>query len=164
MTDYYKILNVSLQKKKGTITDEMVEKNYEAKRQQFLKMQKAEGKMKIFGSDEIGAILENEYLDLLENAYYAIRTENARMHYDELYASIQEYLREKEQAKQNARSEDKEDKKDQTMKEDSFQNILDTINKKNPTTDQLISKIKEEAEKKYPIKKPENIDNEDMER
>lgn len=99
MVDYYKILNVSMQKKKGTLTDEMVEKNYIAKKEQYLKMKKNKDKMENIDSVELQAILDGGYLDLLENAYYALKTENARLHYDELYASIEEYEKELEKVK-----------------------------------------------------------------
>ena len=99
MDDYYKILNVSMQKKKGTLTDEMVEQNYSAKREQYLKMENIKRKIDNVGSEELQALLEGRYLELLENAYYAIRTENARKHYDELCAIIEKYKQELEQAK-----------------------------------------------------------------
>lgn len=137
MIDYYKALNLSLAKQKGIITDEMVEKNYLAKRQQYLAMKEAkklQTKDINLKSEELAAFLEDDYLTLLEDAYYALSSDNARKHYDELMEKIKEHI---EQQRKN-----------------KYTNInFEKMVKQTTTLDtkQLLDKIKQEAKEKYPI-------------
>lgn len=55
-------------------------------------------------------------------------------------------------------------KKEKSSNVNSIQEILGMINKEKTNTSELIAKIKKEAERKYPIKKPEEIANDDMEK
>ena len=54
--------------------------------------------------------------------------------------------------------------KEKSSKVNSIQGILGMINKEKTNTSELIAKIKKEAERKHPIKKPEEIENDDMEK
>ena len=86
MVNYYSILNLGLNKKRGNITDELVKNHYE----KAMKLCEEQG-IKFFGSMEA---LE-DYKEMLKDAYRAIGTENARKHYDELLYTIEEYMRTK---------------------------------------------------------------------
>ena len=117
MVDYYKILNLSLQKQNGKLTDEMVKRNYLAKRENYLRMKEKEEHLRAhderqslklkkakeglnkFDSDEINEYFGGDYLTLLQDAYNAIKTEDSRKHYDEL---LKEMQKRKEQEKNNA--------------------------------------------------------------
>lgn len=54
--------------------------------------------------------------------------------------------------------------KEKSPNVNSIQGILGMINKEKTNTSELISKIKKEAERKHPIKKPEEFENDDMEK
>ena len=71
MVDYYKILNLSMQKKEGKITDELVKEYYD-------KAMKRVKEYNNFFDDEI-----------LNDAYMALANENARKHYDELMIMLE---------------------------------------------------------------------------
>lgn len=119
MIDYYKILNLSLQKQNGKITDEMVKRNYLAKikiyqkmkekekyikskgKGQRLRLEKAEENLSRFNSEEMNEYLLGDYLTLLQNAYNAIKTESDRKRYDE-------YCKEMEKRKQNTDNAERE--------------------------------------------------------
>lgn len=88
MLNYYKLFNLEMYRQKGiTITDEMVEKAYLSKKNQYLKMMKKEtesSKKMNIDNEEARSIEEGEYLEVLEEAYFAIRTQKDRVSYDEL--------------------------------------------------------------------------------
>lgn len=87
MRNYYNIFNLGLAKQKGIITDEMVEKVYLNMKEQYLKFQEKNTKngiknKKVRASEEVRIIQEGNYLEELERAYNAIRTQEKRMEYD----------------------------------------------------------------------------------
>ncbi len=101
MTDYYKILNLGLQKTKGKVTDEMVEKNYLIIKENYLKMLEKEkirthnkdlkvGNSKKYNSEVLDAYVNGTYLTLLEDAYNALKTEESRSHYDVILKKMKE--------------------------------------------------------------------------
>lgn len=145
--DYYKVLNLSLAKKKGKITDEMVKNNYESKRAQYLSMKKNKQPDSLnfnIMSDELNAYLQDDYLELLEDAFYALSTENARKHYDELLEMINEHI-------QNQRK--------LNVKQLDFKKMIQFT--KTVDTKELLDKIKNEASKKYPIQEIDGQENND---
>lgn len=83
MVDYYKVLNLGLCKKQGLITDELVKQHYESLKKQYYKFYQ--------NAEEL-----QENLDILNDAYSAIKTEDSRKYYDELVNEINEYLQQKQ--------------------------------------------------------------------
>lgn len=147
MIDYYKVFNLSLAKQNGTLTDEMVRKSYEAKKEQYLKMKSKENQKELNGdsinSVELSAYQDDDYLTFLEDGYCAIHSENARKHYDELMEKIQEHI-------------DKQRK-------NKFTNInFEEMIKQTKTLDtkQLLEEIKLKASEKHPIPEPKEISSE----
>lgn len=175
MEDYYKLLNLSMAKEKGMLTDEMVERNYNAKREQYLKMKKAGTNIKGVNSGELDALNDGDYLQLLEDAYCALKTENSRKHYDELWSSIQANREKNKQNEEKTTVEHKEMAKEKTTNgyqetskqpRDDFAKVLGLMKEmKNdkPDTAQIIKKIRQEADEKYPLiqENKENKDNMD---
>lgn len=136
MIDYYKIFNLTLAKQKGTITDEMVRKAYETKKEQYIKMQKNKNlKSQNIGitSDELTAYLDGDYLQILQDAYYALSSENARKHYDELMENINRHIEE------------------QRVIKSKKSGLEEMVQSTNLSTKELLDKIIREAKKKYPI-------------
>lgn len=136
MIDYYKIFNLTLAKKKGTITDDMVRSAYETKKEQYIKMQKNKNlRSQNIGiaSDELTAYLDGEYLQILQDAYYALSSENARKHYDELMENINRHIEE------------------QRIIKSKNSGLEEMIQSTNLDTKELLDKIKKEAKQKYPI-------------
>ncbi len=82
MVDYYKILNLSMQKKEGKITDELVKEYYD-------KAMKRVKEYNNFFDDEI-----------LNDAYMALANENARKHYDELMIMLETHKQTKKAQRQ----------------------------------------------------------------
>lgn len=135
MVNYYSILNLGLNKKRGNITDELVKNHYE----KAMKFCEEQG-IKFFGSMEV-----------LEDAYRAIGTENARKHYDELLYTIEEYMRTKKVEKlieQKSKKVELDKGKISNFK-DAIRNIT-----KNEDTKEILEQIKKQAQEKYPIPKP----------
>lgn len=142
MVNYYSILNLGLNKKRGNITDELVKNHYE----KAMKLCEEQG-IKFFGSMEV---LE-DYKEMLKDAYRAIGTENARKHYDELLYTIEEYMRTKKVEKlieQKSKKVELDKGKISNFK-DAIRNIT-----KNEDTKEILEQIKKQAQEKYPIPKP----------
>lgn len=277
MIDYYKILNLGLQKSKGNVTNELVEKNYLIIKENYLKMME-KGKIKNHNknveenkksnSELLDAYLSGEYLKVLEDAYNALKTEESRSHYDVILkqmkeqeekqkqsvhtktikqeqqkpinqmqqktttqvqyepmkriqnnqvqeqieqqkpkkeldiipinrtpknvrqnrqrqqvgqlrqtqkiSQIQQLRREQQlrqlqeerqqQLRQVQSQQVKQMKQEKSSNVNSIQGILGMINKEKTNTSELIAKIKKEAERKHPIKKPEEIESDDIEK
>ena len=147
--DYYKILNLSdLKKRNQVITDKMVERNYLAITDNYKKMAYNKGnnlrleqmketvKNKKNVSIEVLAHINGTYLTLLQKAYDALKTQEARDNYEERWNEIQQENKQKMEGQID--SNIKQDVKVQTREvEQSKQNIsereLDVIpvNRKN---------------------------------
>lgn len=146
MVDYYSILNLSLDKKRGNITDELVKRRYE----EAMKICKEQG-IKFFGSME--KLEENE--EMLKDAYRALATENARKHYNELLSIIEEHKRTLKLEKgieQKATKLGLDKGKISDLK-NAFQNMTRTKD-----TKEILGKIRKQAQEKYPISKPEEFE------
>lgn len=141
MVNYYKILNLSLAKEKGTITDELVRKNYVSIKEQFFKLQE---------NNQIN--LKSNYLDIdiIEDAYRALATENSRRHYDELVQNISEYLEQK-RSKQTNEIKEKATKQEERLQ---FNEMIKMMSKP-INTEELIEEIKKDAQRKHPIQEQE---------
>ncbi len=136
MIDYYRILNLSMQKKQGKITDELVKEKYD----------EAMKRIKEY---------ENFFdAEILDDAYRALANENARKHYDELMTMLEEDAQAKKSRKQQG-SEEKTTElgkgKISSLKE-AMQNMS-----KSPDTKEILKQIKEKAQKEHPIPKPEEL-------
>lgn len=137
MIDYYRILNLSMQKKQGKITDELVKEKYD----------EAMKRIKEY---------ENFFdAEILDDAYRALANENARKHYDELMTMLEEDAQAKKSRKQQG-SEEKTTElgkgKISSLKE-AMQNMS-----KSPDTKEILKQIKEKAQKEHPIPKPEELE------
>lgn len=136
MIDYYRILNLSMQKKQGKITDKLVKEKYD----------EAMKRIKEY---------ENFFdAEILDDAYRALANENARKHYDELMTMLEEDAQAKKSRKQQG-SEEKTTElgkgKISSLKE-AMQNMS-----KSPDTKEILKQIKEKAQKEHPIPKPEEL-------
>lgn len=141
MINYYKMFNLTLAKEKGIITDEMVKRAYLDRKQKYLELRDKDNKSMDSvktNNEQLIAFMENDYIQLLEDGYYAIRTTNARKHYDELLKTLEEHIQ---------RSKVEELK--------SITDLKDFIQKPQSTTE-LLRKIMADAEEKYPIKQYES--------
>lgn len=146
MVDYYRILNLKWNKEKGNITDELVEKHYIER----VKICEEYG-IKFFKTE---AML-NEYRIILDSAYMALATENARKQYDELIDML-EHIQTKETEKQKniepkTRKVDTNNGKISSLKV-AMQNITKT-----PDTKEILEQIKQKAQKDHLIPKPEEL-------
>lgn len=132
MVDYYRILNLSMQKKQGKITDELVKKSYDEA------MKRAKEYHNFF-DDEI-----------LNDAYMALANENARKHYDELMDMLETH-------KQIKKSEKQKSTEPKTTKADTNKGKISNLKtamqnmSKSPDTKAILMQIKEQAEKEHPI-------------
>ena len=118
--DAYKMLNLRDQKRRGNvITDEMVQRNYLAIRDSYLRMSerhnivdyqnensrielgKTRENFSRTNSEEINAMMRGDYLELLQKAYETISTEDARANYEEEWQEIQK----QEEQERNNRNE-----------------------------------------------------------
>lgn len=161
--NYYKILNLTIAKQKGSITDELVRKNYLQLKEQYIKLSEktAINKVKKAKSSSIKALTEIfslDYKQILEDAYNALATENGRKHYDELLMEIEEHLKKTQETnKTKTNSSNKEETEIAKMeeKQDFGKKFKEAIKNTNQSvnTKQILEKIKQEAEKKYSIDK-----------
>lgn len=132
MVDYYRILNLSMQKKQGKITDELVKKSY----YEAIKRSK---EYHNFFDDEI-----------LNDAYMALANENARKHYDELMDMLEKHAQTKKAEKQK-NIEPKTRKVDTNKgKISNLETAMQNMSK-SPDTKAILKQIKEQAEKEHPI-------------
>lgn len=139
MVDYYRILNLSMQKKQGKITDEMVKKHYD-------EAMKRKKDFYNFFDDEI-----------LNDAYLALANENARKHYDELMDMLEKDAQRKKSEKQ-INIESKTRKVDANKgKISNLKNAMQNMSK-SPDTKEILKQIKEQAQKEHPIPKPEEFE------
>lgn len=139
------MFGLSLAKQKGIITDEMVEKAYLDRIQKYLEFKNRDSNninsVKI-NNEQLIAFLENDYIELLEDGYYAIKTADARKHYDELLQMLEKHVQ---------RSKQEELKPITDLKA-----VIQSINKKPESTTELIRKIKADAAEKHPIPQYDN--------
>ena len=144
MVNYYRMFNLSLAKEKGIITDEMVKKAYLDRKQKYLELRdKNNNKNSVkINNEQLIAFMEDSYMELLEDGYYAIKTANAREHYDELLQMLEEHIQ---------RSKLEELKPITNLKD-----VIQSINKKTVKTTELIRKIRADAEAKYPVSQYDN--------
>jgi hypothetical protein len=153
MIDYYRILGLTLAKSKNTITDDMVRRNFLAKKQQYEKMMQnnkgKELKSNYTASIEVQAMIDGDYLDLIEDAYYALATENSRKHYDELSNELNKHIEEQKSKNKLYADSAKNNLKGQ------INNMVHTAN-----NGELLEEIKKRAREKYPITQ-ENKRNDD---
>lgn len=138
MVDYYRILNLSMQKKQGKITDELVKKYYD-------EAMKRDKEYNNFFDDEI-----------LNDAYRALANENARKHYDELMDMLETH-------EQTKKAEKRKNIEPKTRKVDTNKGKISNLKtamqnmSKSPDTKEILKQIKEQAEKEHPISKPEEL-------
>lgn len=137
MIDYYRILNLSMQKKQGKITDELVKKNYD-------EAMKRAKEYENFFDDEI-----------LKDAYRALANENARKHYDELMNML-----EKEEQAKKLRKQQKSGEKTIGLGKGKISSLKETMQNmsKSPDTKEILKQIKEKAQKEHPIPKLEEFE------
>lgn len=137
MIDYYRILNLSMQKKQGKITDELVKKKYD-------EAMKRAKEYENFFDDEI-----------LKDAYRALSNENARKHYDELRTML-----EKEEQTKKLRKQQNSEEKTTGLGKGKISSLKVAMQNmyKSPDTKEILKQIKEQAEKEHPISKPEELD------
>lgn len=149
MINSYNLFNLGVARMKGVITDEMVEKAYLTKKQQYLEMKNKDNNSMdsvdhIINNEQLIAFKDNDFLELLEDAYYSIRTENARIHYNQLLQMLEEHIE-----KQKLEKTDKLSVKSKAIT--SLKERIQSIHKKPENTEELLDKILEEASNKYPI-------------
>ena len=139
MIDYYRILNLSMQKKQGKITDELVKKNYDEA------MKRAK---------EYENFFDNE---ILNDAYRALANENARKHYDELIDMLESHIQIKKTEKQK-NIEPRTKKVDTNKGKISNLKVAMQNMSKSSDTKEILKQIKEKAQKEHSIPKPEELD------
>lgn len=146
MVDYYRILNLKWNKEKGNITDELVKKHYIER----VKICEEYG-IKFFKTE---AML-NEYRIILDSAYMALATENARKQYDELIDMLEHIQTKKTEKQKNI--------KHKTAKVDTNKGKISNLKTamqnmtKSPDTKEMLKQIKEKAQKEHPIPTPEEL-------
>ena len=152
------MFNLTLAKEKGIITDEMVKEAYLDRKQKYLEFRDKDNdsinSVKT-NNEQLMAFMENDYIELLEDGYYAIRTENAREHYDELLQMLEEHI-------QNSKTEEKNGLFQNQKPITDFKDVIQSITTRKPeSTSELIKRIREDAELKHPMPKDkENAENE----
>lgn len=158
MLNYYSVLNLGIAKKRGIITDEMVKKAYLDKRQRYLEWKDKDSMSSVeIYNEQIIAFVEDNFLDLLEDAYYATRTENARKNYDELLEILESHI-------QNSKIEEKNRLSQNQKPITDLKDVIQSITRKPESTGELIRKIREDAEVKHPFPQYDNAkDNQDNE-
>lgn len=137
MIDYYKILNLSMQKKQGKITDKLVKEKYDEAMNRVKEYEN-------FFDDEI-----------LNDAYRALANENARKHYDELMNML-----EKEEQAKKLRKQQKSGEKTIGLGKGKISSLKEAMQNmsKSPDTKEILKQIKEKAQKEHPIPKPEEFE------
>lgn len=134
MVDYYSILNLTIHKKRGEITNKLVKEHYEEAIKRC-----EEQRIKFFRTKEN---LDN-YKEILNDAYMALANENARKHYDELMDMLEKHAQTKKADTNKGKI---------TNLKNAMQNMTKT-----PDTKKMLEQIKEKAEKEHPIPKPEEL-------
>lgn len=156
MLNYYKILGLDSVKKEGLITDEMVEEAYSAKVQLYLKLKGNNMHSEKIDRERLVSFEEDDFLDLFKDAYYAIRTSDARKHYDELLEMLEDHIQKSKIEKRNTKSI-----KTETITR--LKQLIESSSKGSKDTNGLLKKIMEDAAEKYPIPKGKDENNKDSE-
>ena len=149
--DAYKILGLRDAKLRNSlITDELVERNFLLKKENYLKMTEHQIQSNndekdiktdaLKNSDEFKALMDGTYLTLLQKAYETIATEEARAQYEEQWQELQEKQRkeqEEREAKQKAKREQISSTSSNIDVEDLYEEAYEESVNKLPTIDDL---------------------------
>ena len=142
MIEYcYSILNLNLDRKRGNITDELVEKRYlealDRWDKQGIKFFKSEVKLQ-------------EYKEILKYAYERVKTKEDREEYDKLI-----YMQKRYEQIINPK-----DRRKKSTKPNLNKGKITDLNKKmqSKSTKEMVEQIKRQAEKDYPIPTPEELE------
>lgn len=141
--NFYKLLNLSLAKQKGTLTDQLVEKNYSNIRQQYTQM------MQKCANDKENVKKLEEHLKMLEEAYNAIKTENDRKQYDEYLANAEKESKNKNEETLSASRDNNEISNTQVNNapvNDINNNLNNINNPQNTTVNNSVETQKEEID------------------
>lgn len=142
MVDYYSVLNLTLYKKRGKITDELVKRHYD----EAIKNCEEKG-INFFGSEE----RLRAHKKILSDAYNILANETRRKQYDELLAIKEEY-------RQNEKQKGNEPKNTKSISDKGKITDLNEKMKKSPTTKEMVEQIVRKAKEEYPIPKPEELE------